>query len=460
MWEAGPGRSRLVAVKGSEQVATLRGPATASLPQGVVTFLLTDVEGSSRLWEADAAAMRAAMSLHDELVERAVGAAGACGRWSRGRATASWWPSGTPPRRLPARSSSSAGCGRRSGLWAASFGFGWRCTAARRFRATPENYVGPALNRCARLRAVAHGGQTLVSRATYELVAERLPRGDEPYAAGPAAAQGPGARRGGLRARSPRAPLRLSAPALARRAPQQPPGAALELRGARARAGRAGAAFGRPSPHHPDRGGRLRQDPTRACRPPSETLERFPDGAWWVELAPLGDEALVGAAIAEALGVRPLPGMTPLQAAGAYLASHRALVILDNCEHLLGACAGLAEALLQAAPDVRGAGDQPRRRSGWTARRDWRVPSLSLPGRTATGRLRRCRDAVAAVRRAGAARRAPASTLTRRATRAVVASICSELDGLPLAIELAAARLRMLLGRADRGRASRTASGC
>src|SRR4249919_1082751 len=76
MWEAGPGRSRLVAAKGSEQVATLRGPATASLPQGVVTFLLTDVEGSSRLWEADAAAMRAAMSLHDELVERAVGASG------------------------------------------------------------------------------------------------------------------------------------------------------------------------------------------------------------------------------------------------------------------------------------------------------------------------------------------------------------------------------------------------
>ena len=62
--------------------------------------------------------------------------------------------------------------------------------------------------------------------------------------------------------------------------------------------------------------------------------------------------ALVGAAIAEALGVRPLPGMTPLQAAAAYLASRRALVILDNCEHLLEACAEAAEALLQAAPEV------------------------------------------------------------------------------------------------------------
>lgn len=76
----------------------------------------------------------------------------------------------------------------------------------------------------------------------------------------------------------------------------------------------------------------------------SDTLDRFPDGAWWVELAPLRDEQLVGAAIAEALGVRPLPGMTPLQAAGAYLAPRRALVILDNCEHLLGACAEAATA--------------------------------------------------------------------------------------------------------------------
>ena len=67
---------------------------------------------------------------------------------------------------------------------------------------------------------------------------------------------------------------------------------------------------------------------------------RFPDGAWWVELAPLADERLVGAAIAAALGVRPLPGVTELQAAGAYLASRRALVVLDNCEHLAGGMRG------------------------------------------------------------------------------------------------------------------------
>ena len=89
-----------------------------------------------------------------------------------------------------------------------------------------------------------------------------------------------------------------------------------------------------------------------AIQAASEARERFPDGVWWVELAPLAEEKLVGAAIAEALEVRPLPGMTPLQAACAYLASRRSMVILDNCEHLLRASAEAADALLNAAPDV------------------------------------------------------------------------------------------------------------
>ena len=89
-----------------------------------------------------------------------------------------------------------------------------------------------------------------------------------------------------------------------------------------------------------------------ALQAASETLERFPDGAWWVELAPLAEAELVGATIGDALGVRPLPGVSELQACGAYLASRRALVVLDNCEHLLEACAGAAESLLTAAPEV------------------------------------------------------------------------------------------------------------
>src|SRR5262245_52714821 len=129
-----------------------------------------------------------------------------------------------------------------------------------------------------------------------------------------------------------------------------------------------------------------------ALQAASEALERFPDGVWWVELAPLAEAELVGAAIAEALGVRPLPGMTELQACGAYLASRRALVVLDNCEHLLEACAGAAESLLKAAPEVVVLATS-RAPLGAEGEMDWRVPSLSLPEPVSNGELARS-DAV------------------------------------------------------------------
>ena len=88
-----------------------------------------------------------------------------------------------------------------------------------------------------------------------------------------------------------------------------------------------------------------------AIRVAADAADLFGDGVWWVDLAPLRDEELVGDAVAQALGVRPLPGATPLQAAAVYLAPRRALVVLDNCEHLVEACAGAAEALLHAGLD-------------------------------------------------------------------------------------------------------------
>ena len=176
-----------------------------------------------------------------------------------------------------------------------------------------------------------------------------------------------------------------------------------------------------------------------AARAAFEALECFDDGVWWVELAPLADERLVGAAVAESLGVRPLPGMSELQAASAYLAQRRALIVLDNCEHLAQACAETAEALLAAAPEVvvLATSRAPLAADGET---EWRVPSLSLPadGTEANG----ASDAVALfVERATAAR--PDLGLSPEDANAV-AQICTELDGLPLAIELAAARVRML----------------
>ena len=89
-----------------------------------------------------------------------------------------------------------------------------------------------------------------------------------------------------------------------------------------------------------------------AIRAASEADERFTDGAWWVDLAPIRDPELVGAAIAETIEVRPLPGVTHLDAAAAYLGSKSALIVLDNCEQVIDAAAAAAEALLRAGPAV------------------------------------------------------------------------------------------------------------
>jgi len=157
--------------------------------------------------------------------------------------------------------------------------------------------------------------------------------------------------------------------------------------------------------------------------------DRFAGGTCWVDLAQVADEALVGAAVAEALGVRPLPRVTELQAACAYLGSRRALVILDNCEHLLEACADAAEALLVAGPElvVMATSRAPLGIGGET---DWRVPPLAASDAESffVERARKVR---------------PGFALTDENTEGIV-RICSELDGMPLALELAAARVRML----------------
>src|SRR4051812_34373500 len=89
-----------------------------------------------------------------------------------------------------------------------------------------------------------------------------------------------------------------------------------------------------------------------ALRLAAQLLALFVGGVVWVELAPLIDERLVGTALADALDVRPLPGMNGLQAACAFVAARRALVVLDNCEHLLSGCGDAVGALLKAAPGV------------------------------------------------------------------------------------------------------------
>lgn len=159
-------------------------------------------------------------------------------------------------------------------------------------------------------------------------------------------------------------------------------------------------------------------------------VDAFPDGVWWVELAALTEPELVGAAVAEALGVRPLPGMTDAQAVCAYLAPRRSLLVLDNCEHLLDACAELTAAVLKAAPQVTVLATS-RATLGVEGELDWRIPPLALSPDAVTLFVER-------------ARRARPDFAATDGNASVVADVCARLDGLPLAIELAAAWVRTL----------------
>ena len=183
---------------------------------------------------------------------------------------------------------------------------------------------------------------------------------------------------------------------------------------------------------------------TRLALALAEELRRadaYPHGVWFVDLAPLSDPALVPAAVATALGVRPV-GQRPPAAALVDALRPRQLLVLDNCEHLRPACAALVETLLGACPllEVVATSREPLGVGGEVT---WRVPPLAVPPAHAQrpGEVGRYEAARLFVDRARAAR--PDFVLDDR-TAPAVAEVCRRLDGLPLAIELAAARVRML----------------
>ena len=169
--------------------------------------------------------------------------------------------------------------------------------------------------------------------------------------------------------------------------------------------------------------------------------ERFEDGVWWVELAALEDPELLATTVSSALGLRERPGQPPLDALREHLRDKRALVVLDNCEHLLDAAAALAATLLRSSPGLVLLATS-RETLAVPGEFHYRVPSLSLPADSSSLAASTESDAVRLfLDRAVQAR--PGLELTED-NAAAVGAICRGLGGIPLAIELAAARMRML----------------
>ncbi len=189
-------------------------------------------------------------------------------------------------------------------------------------------------------------------------------------------------------------------------------------------------------------------------------IGRMPGGVWLIELAPVGDPAEVPQALLSALGLRerallgtvragaPSPGSDPTERLLHALAAERLLIVLDNCEHLIDACARLADRVLADCPGVRILATS-REALGITGENLWPVPPLAFPGEETPldevlgyPAVRLLAERAAAVRPGFSAEADPGSVL----------AICRRLDGMPLAIELAAARLRTMTAAQIAGR--------
>lgn len=174
-----------------------------------------------------------------------------------------------------------------------------------------------------------------------------------------------------------------------------------------------------------------------------EVVQEFDDGVWLVELASLSDPDLVPQAVASTLGVREVQDRPLTETLSKHLGFRKMLLVLDNCEHLVESCAALANTLLRACPNLRILVTS-REALGIAGERAWLVPSLSLPGSQNLPPLEELAHYEAVrlfVERAAAA--ASTFELTERNAPAV-AELCQRLGGIPLAIELAAARVRVL----------------
>jgi predicted ATPase/class 3 adenylate cyclase/DNA-binding CsgD family transcriptional regulator len=424
-------------------MGTAESDSTFALPAGTVTFLLTDIERSTRAWEEHGDGMGAAVRAHYAILDEAIARHGGVRPIEQGEGDSVVAAFSRASDALAAALDAQRALTRQPESGEVALRLRVALHTAEAQLRDEGNYFGTALARCARIRALAAGGVTLLSRPTRDLVADRLPRDAGLVDLGLHRLRDLG-RPEHLFALShpdlPPPPLRLaSLDALRHNLPTQLTsfvGRERELADVQE------ALAGTRLLTLTGAGGCGK---TRlAAQVAAERLEAFPGGVWWVELGPLADGELVERAVADAVGVHPLPGMTALDAVVAHLGDTRALVVLDNCEHVLDRAAGCAEELLRGCPQVSVLATS-RAALGSGAETRWRVPSLTLPqperGHEPIDVLS-CSDAVRLfLERALKVR--PNFAVTE-SNAAGIAQICHDLDGIPLAIELAAARVRML----------------
>ncbi|MBI2300145.1 MAG: tetratricopeptide repeat protein [Armatimonadetes bacterium] len=413
-----------------------RWPGNAVLSEPP-TFLFTDIAGSTRLWQEHPAAMHDALARHDELLGRAVADGGGRVVKHTGDGILAIFPH--PGAALAAAVAAQVALRQQAepGIGRLPVRMALHCGEARE---RDGDYFGPALNRCARLLGAAHPDQILLSEplahavdgATgFELAdlgVHALRDLDEPERV--------------FQVRHPELPGHFPPLRGIESYRHNLPAQLTRLVGRTAELAAAEALF-----EHTRLltlvGGTGIGKTRLAIALAADLLDRFPAGAWLVALVGLAGPIRVLTAIAHTLGVRDEPGRTTHESLVAYLQGKRLLLLLDNCEHVVADVAGVVHTLLRACSELHilATSQEALQVVGEAT---YPEPPLSLPTEGAALDL----EAFAAVpavdlfvERARAVN--PEFRLTAQ-NGAVVADICRRLDGVPLSIELAAARVRMM----------------
>jgi predicted ATPase/class 3 adenylate cyclase len=392
-----------------------------SPPSGTVTFLFTDIEGSTGLWDAHPEAMRPALARHDALLRAAVADHGGTVFSTGGDGLAAVF-------------------GRAGDAVAAALqgqqalaGEAWAAPVELRVRMAMHtgeaderdgDYFGPAVNRAARLMATARGGEVLVSLATAEVVRWQLPEGVSLVDVGEVELRGLRHPEHVWQLVWPGAPMREAAPAAARAVGNLPRVRPL-LGREREEADVRQLVAREPLVTLTGPGGVGKT--SLALSVAAAAAPAFADGVWSCELASVLVPGEVAQAVGETLGLRPQQALSPLELLVRALSHQACLLVLDNCEHVVDAAAELAEAVVARCPDVRVLA---------TSRE-----ALGVPGERVVAVSTLDADAAAALFRSRASEHGGGFDPD---DDHLVAELCAALDGLPLAVELAAARSRSM----------------
>ena len=415
------------------------------LPSGTVTFLFTDIEGSTRLWEQHADVMRGALQQHDTILRDAVSAHGGVVVKGTGDGLHAVFAD-------PSAGVDAAVDGQRM-----LFAEGWEGDEPLRVRMglhvgfaelRDGDYFGPEVNRAARLMQVAHGGQIVISSRLEELARSSVPDGVSVRALGAhrlrdltdadqvfqVVADGlPDAFPPLHSVEAFRTNLPLQVTSFVGRADDVSEVNRLLAENRIVTLTGVGGV------------GKTRL----AVQVGADVLPDFRDGVWLCELGPVSEAAAVPEVVATTLGVRFGTRDAAIGALVDALGDREMLILLDNCEHVIATGAAMTEALVRSCPGVRVLATS-REGLGIAGERLVMVRSLAIPDEVAPEDEAATSDAVRLfVDRATSVRRG--FELTAESVPAV-AQICRRLDGIPLAIELAAARIRMMAPReiADR----------